>query len=99
MSTICSDDLQSNARGSQDGRHFHQLFHQLLRLRRLQALRGGVLDDLGHVNNLLINSRQEHGNDLQDVHRLVNHLRHRKIEELHRWCELANVLHDVPMKT
>ena len=77
--------------------HFHQLFHQLLRLRRLQALRGGVLDDLGHVDNLLINSRRELGNDLQDVHRLVYHLRHRNIERWQRRRAIGKVLHGVPL--
>ena len=66
-------------------------FHQLLRLRELQALQGGVLDDRGHVDNLLLNCRRELGNDLQDVHRLVNQLQHRNIEGRER--DGVDVLH------
>ena len=67
-------------------RHFYQLFHQLLRLGELRALRGGVLDGLGQVDNLL-DYRRHYGNDLQDVHRLVPHLRHRSIENLHEGAD------------
>ena len=74
--------------------------HELLRHPRLVehgALRDVVLDDLGHVDDLL--DRRGHVEVLQDTHQLDYRLRHRSIEikHLHRHEGLDHLLHGLPL--
>ena len=75
--------------------HFHQLFREL-RLTEDRTLRDGVLGDLGHVDNLLGHRVVE---ELEHVHQLVHHLRHRSVEIEHRHGDkgLDHLLRGVPL--
>ena len=75
----------------------HQLFHQLRPAER-GALRDSVLEfNLGHFDHLLGNNMQRHVDDLQDVHQLVHHMRHRNIEDLHQEHEILDLFRCAPL--
>ena len=67
----------------------------MLRLGEHPALRDGVLDDLGLVDNLLDKGR--HVNDPEGIHKLVHHQRHRIIENRDKHGGLDDPLSGVPL--
>ena len=80
----------------QDDGHVHQLFRQL-RHTKCSAVRDHVLKrNLGHLNNLLGQTPVE---DLQDIHQMFHHLRHKsvKIEHRHKHEGQDHLLHGVPL--
>ena len=77
-------DLHSDARGSQDGGHFHQLFHNLWNeIHRAQ--RDNILR--GHLDVQI----------LEEIHQLFHLQRHRSVEDLHVRRVLDPLLHGVPL--
>ena len=73
---VCFPPTEPVVEGGDKDRHFHQPFRQL-RLREHRALRGRVERDLGHDENRLGLGDVK---TLQDVRRLVDHLRHKNVE-------------------